>query len=233
MRSFTCSGQYGHWSCMWIAPKFGENPPNCWCVLVLAAAGLQRQSRGFLTGWETPFRWLSLARSLPSPLSLRAHSTRGVASCQALFRGIPLEDICVAAGCSSPHTFVRFYNLDIDTAPGSQVLSVWTSRMLLVRYWTRWGSVFSLACLVYRSQSVKAHAALSEPMIENVSGYSRNPCSLNRETLHLLPSSSRCRQGSFQQRNLRSRWRVRQYKLTTCVCQRRRRAISQWIGVIL
>ncbi len=25
------------------------------------------------------------------------------------------------------------------------------------------------------------HAALSEPMIENVSGYSRNPCSLNRE----------------------------------------------------
>ncbi len=25
------------------------------------------------------------------------------------------------------------------------------------------------------------HAASSEPMIENVSGYSRNPCSLNRE----------------------------------------------------
>ncbi len=27
----------------------------------------------------------------------------------------------------------------------------------------------------------KLHAALSEPMIENISGYSRNPCSLNRE----------------------------------------------------
>ncbi len=27
----------------------------------------------------------------------------------------------------------------------------------------------------------EAHAALSDPMIENVSGYSRNPCSLNRE----------------------------------------------------
>ncbi len=38
-----------------------------------------------------------------------------------------------------------------------------------------------MACLVYRSQSVKAHAVLSEPLIENVSGYSRNPCSLNRE----------------------------------------------------
>ncbi len=35
--------------------------------------------------------------------------------------------------------------------------------------------------MVYRSQSVKAHASLSEPMIENVSGYSHNPCSLNRE----------------------------------------------------
>ncbi len=65
-----------------------------------------------------------LARNLPSPLSLRAHSTRGVASSQALFRGVPLEDICVAAGWSSPHTFVRFYKLDVDTAPGSQVLSV-------------------------------------------------------------------------------------------------------------
>ncbi len=64
------------------------------------------------------------AWNLPSPLSLRAHSTRGVASSQALFRGVPLEDICVAAGWSSPHTFVRFYNLDVDTAPGSQVLSV-------------------------------------------------------------------------------------------------------------
>ncbi len=65
------------------------------------------------------------ARNLPSPLSLRAHSTRGIAhSSQALFRGVPLEDICVVAGWSSPHTFVRFYNLDIDTAPGSQILSV-------------------------------------------------------------------------------------------------------------
>ncbi len=77
------------------------------------------------------------ARNLPSPLSLRAHSTRGIASSQALFRGVPLEDICVAAGWSSPHTFVRFYNLDVDTAPGSQVLSVWTDRMLLVHYWAR------------------------------------------------------------------------------------------------
>ncbi len=37
---------------------------------------------------------------------------------------VPLEDICVATGWSSPHTFVKFYNLDVDTAPGSQILSV-------------------------------------------------------------------------------------------------------------
>ncbi len=100
--------------------------------------------RGLATSKQRISHWvrdaISLAyeaRELPSPLSLRAHSTRGVASSQALFRGVPLEDICVAAGWSSPHTFVRFYNLDVDTAPGSQVLSVWTDRMLLVHYWAR------------------------------------------------------------------------------------------------
>jgi len=38
---------------------------------------------------------------------------------QALFKGVPLEDIYMAAGWSSPHTFVRFYNLDVNKAPGS------------------------------------------------------------------------------------------------------------------
>ncbi len=100
--------------------------------------------RGLATSKQRISHWvrdaISLAyevRNLPSPLSLRAHSTRGVASSQALFRGVPLEYICVAAGWSSPHTFVRFYNLDVDTAPGSQVLSVWTDRMLLVHFWAR------------------------------------------------------------------------------------------------
>ncbi len=58
MRDSTCSARSGHWSCMWIAPRFGENPPSYWSVLVLAAAGLPHRNRGFLTGWETPFRWL-------------------------------------------------------------------------------------------------------------------------------------------------------------------------------
>ncbi len=41
------------------------------------------------------------------------------------------------------------------------------------------GSASSLACLVYRSRSVQCSVEL--PMKEKVSGYSRNPCSLNRE----------------------------------------------------
>ncbi len=42
-------------------------------------------------------------RGLSSPLSIRAHSTWSVASSQALFRGVSLEDICVVAEWSSPH----------------------------------------------------------------------------------------------------------------------------------
>ncbi len=95
-------------------------------LLVCFGAG----HRGLATSKHRISHWvrdaISLAyevRGFSSPLSLRAHSTRSVASSQALFRGVPLEDICVAAGWSSPHTFIRFYNLNLDTAPGSQVLS--------------------------------------------------------------------------------------------------------------
>ncbi len=96
-------------------------------LLVCFGAG----RKGLAVSKHTISHWvrdvISLAyevRSLPSPLDIRAHSTRGVASSTALFRGVPLEDICMAAGWSPPHTFVRFYNLDVNTAPGSQVLSV-------------------------------------------------------------------------------------------------------------
>ncbi len=64
------------------------------------------------------------ARGLTSPLGLRAHSTRAVASSQAVLKGSSLEDVCAAAGWSSPGTFIKFYSLDMRTAPGSRVLSV-------------------------------------------------------------------------------------------------------------
>ena len=59
----------------------------------------------------------------PSPLAVRAHSTRSMAASKALLSGVSLHDVCDAAGWSSPHTFVRFYDLDFSSTPGAQVLS--------------------------------------------------------------------------------------------------------------
>lgn len=56
------------------------------------------------------------SRGLPLPQGVRAHSTRGMAASWALFKGASVSDICAAASWSSPHTFVRFYRLDV-TAP--------------------------------------------------------------------------------------------------------------------
>ncbi len=69
-------------------------------LLVCFGAG----RRGFATSKHRISHWLRDAisltyevRGLHSPLSIRAHSTRSVASAQALFKGVLLEDICVAA----------------------------------------------------------------------------------------------------------------------------------------
>ncbi|KAJ8333524.1 hypothetical protein SKAU_G00415320 [Synaphobranchus kaupii] len=64
-------------------------------------------------------------RGLQVPDGLRAHSTRGMATSWALFRGVSVQDICAAASWATPHTFVRFYRLDV-TAPSvaHSVLSV-------------------------------------------------------------------------------------------------------------
>ncbi len=88
-------------------------------LLLLLCFGAVR--KGLAVSKHTISHWVRDAillayevRSLPLPLDIRAHSTRGVAFSIALFRGVPLEDICIAAGWSSLHTFVRFYNLDYE-----------------------------------------------------------------------------------------------------------------------
>lgn len=53
---------------------------------------------------------------LPSPLSLKAHSTRSMASSKTLLSGASLQDMCDVAGWSSP------YSLDLPATPGSQAL---------------------------------------------------------------------------------------------------------------
>ncbi len=128
-KGFSCSVLSVLWISMWTAPDIGGNLPSCWYVLVLDAVGLAHQSTEFLTGWGTLFCWLMrcvvfLHLSVLGRILLGAWLTS-----QAIFRGVPLEDICVAAWWSSPHTFIRFYNFDLDTAPGSQVLSAWTSHV--------------------------------------------------------------------------------------------------------
>ncbi len=59
----------------------------------------------------------------PSPLAVWSHPTRSMAASKALISGVALQEVCDAAGWSSTHTFVRFYSLDLDSTPSSQVLS--------------------------------------------------------------------------------------------------------------
>lgn len=63
------------------------------------------------------------AHDLASPPVVRAHSTKGMVSSQALFKGSSLEDICIAAGWSSPYNFIKLYGLHMRMASGSKVLS--------------------------------------------------------------------------------------------------------------
>ncbi len=60
---------------------------------------------------------------LPSSLGVRAHSSRGMVASKAFSSGVSMHDIYNAAGWSTPLTFVRFYNLDLEATPGSSVLS--------------------------------------------------------------------------------------------------------------
>ena len=47
------------------------------------------------------------------PEGVKAHSTRGVSTSWALFKGVSVEDMCSAASWSSHHTFVKYYSLDV------------------------------------------------------------------------------------------------------------------------
>ena len=51
------------------------------------------------------------------PAGLRAHSTRGIATSWALFKGVSVQDICAAASWATPSTFARFYRLDVTAPP--------------------------------------------------------------------------------------------------------------------
>ncbi len=59
----------------------------------------------------------------PSPMAVQSHSTRSMAASKALISGVALQEVCHAADWSSPHTFIRYYYLDLDCTPGTQAIS--------------------------------------------------------------------------------------------------------------
>ncbi|KAI2657538.1 Transposon Ty3-G Gag-Pol polyprotein [Labeo rohita] len=65
-------------------------------------------------------RWMHTSTGLPGGERVRAHSTRSMAASKAFLAGVPMQDICNAAGWSSPLTFVRFYELDLRVSPGNE-----------------------------------------------------------------------------------------------------------------
>ncbi|KAI2646506.1 SET domain-containing protein 4 [Labeo rohita] len=90
--------------------------------------------RGLPASKQTLSRWIVdaicsayEASDLPPPLGVRAHSTRSMAASKAFLAGVPMQDICNAAGWSTPLTFVRFYELDLRVSPGSSVFAPSTS----------------------------------------------------------------------------------------------------------
>ena len=48
--------------------------------------------------------------------ALRAHSTRVVSASWAVTRGVPVQEVCMAANWSSSSTFLTFYNLDVSAS---------------------------------------------------------------------------------------------------------------------
>ncbi|XDV47155.1 hypothetical protein PO909_016859 [Leuciscus waleckii] len=72
--------------------------------------------KGLPASKQTVSKWIVEAISLayeasgqPSPLAIRAHSTRSMAASKALISGVSLHEVCDVAGWSSPLTFVRFH----------------------------------------------------------------------------------------------------------------------------
>ncbi|KAI2652402.1 Transposon Ty3-G Gag-Pol polyprotein [Labeo rohita] len=80
--------------------------------------------RGLSATKQTLSRWIVDAIScayessgLPPPLGVKAHSTRSVSASKAFLEGVSMQDICNAAGWSTPLTFA-----------GTWILAAWASR---------------------------------------------------------------------------------------------------------
>ncbi|XP_066524949.1 uncharacterized protein [Hoplias malabaricus] len=110
---------------------------NCLCPVralrqyIDRTAGFRRHDQLFVS-WATPHKGKPLSRQRLShwiveaiavvyrckgsqpPEGLRAHSTRGMATSWALFKGVSVLDLCTAVSWASGNTFARFYRLDVS-----------------------------------------------------------------------------------------------------------------------
>ena len=122
-------------------------------IYIDRTAGFRKSEQLFIS-WSTPHKgkplmkqWLShwlmeaiivayKSKGLQTPASLRAHSTRGLASSWALFHCISLEDICAAASWATPHTFTRIYMtaslLSLTVLSAGSMNEYWKKKILVV-----------------------------------------------------------------------------------------------------
>ncbi len=101
----------------------GGNRANFLCATVLIRRVFILTSRPSVVWIVDAITTAYESSDLPSPLGVRAHSTRGMSASKAISSGVSMHDICNAAGWSTPLTFVRFYNLDLEATPGTSVIS--------------------------------------------------------------------------------------------------------------
>lgn len=102
------------------AKDSGLSPLSSWSALVAAIKGMRSPSSTSHSGSLTqdPYE----VQGMALPLGVKAHPARSVAPSKALARDVPLQDVCDVARWFFPHTFIKFYSLDTDSSPGSQVL---------------------------------------------------------------------------------------------------------------
>ena len=75
-------------------------------------------SKSRLTRWVVEaIRQAYMETDRPTLPGLRAHSTRGMATSWALWRGASLQEICKAATWSTPSTFAKYYSINIAACP--------------------------------------------------------------------------------------------------------------------
>ncbi|XP_069802153.1 uncharacterized protein [Dendropsophus ebraccatus] len=87
-------------------------------TLMKSRKKFQGKNKGKKVSKSTIARWIKdsiteayKAQDLPSPINIRAHSTRAMSTSWAERASASLEQICRAATWSSPHTFSRHYRL--------------------------------------------------------------------------------------------------------------------------